>query len=119
MSANLAAIAYLVASVLFILALRGLSHPESSRRGNTFGMIGMTIAIVTTILSPVVQNYAWIVIGIVLGGAIGAVVRSGPGSAGVNLTGVSSPTSTASPTRRSASASRVRLMEGSSKTVQE
>ena len=46
MSANLAALLYLVAGVLFILALRGLSSPESSRRGNMLGMIGMAIAIV-------------------------------------------------------------------------
>ena len=44
MSANLAALAYLIAGVLFILALRGLSHPDTSRRGNLFGMIGMAIA---------------------------------------------------------------------------
>ena len=49
MSANLAALAYLVAGVLFILALRGLSHPDSSRRGNLFGMIGMAIAVATTL----------------------------------------------------------------------
>ena len=45
MSANLAALLYLVAGVLFILALRGLSHPDTSRRGNLFGMIGMAIAV--------------------------------------------------------------------------
>ena len=45
MSANLAALAYLVAGVLFILALRGLSHPTTSRQGNLFGMIGMAIAV--------------------------------------------------------------------------
>ena len=49
MSANLAALLYLVAGVLFILALRGLSSPDSSRRGNLFGMIGMTIAVLTTL----------------------------------------------------------------------
>src|SRR5581483_8166266 len=51
MSANLAALAYLVAGVLFILALRGLSNPETSRRGNLFGMIGMAIAVATTLAS--------------------------------------------------------------------
>ena len=50
MSANLAALAYLIAGVLFILALRGLSHPDTSRRGNLFGMIGMAIAVATTCL---------------------------------------------------------------------
>ncbi len=49
MNANLAALLYLVAGVLFILALRGLSSPASSRQGNRFGMIGMAIAIVTTL----------------------------------------------------------------------
>jgi NAD(P) transhydrogenase subunit beta len=49
MSADLAALAYLVAGALFILALRGLSNPETSRRGNLFGMIGMAIAVATTL----------------------------------------------------------------------
>ena len=48
MDANLAALAYLVSGVLFILALRGLSSPETSRQGNAYGMIGMTIAVLTT-----------------------------------------------------------------------
>ena len=51
MTANLAALLYLVAGVLFILALRGLSSPETSRQGNLFGMVGMAIAIVTTLAS--------------------------------------------------------------------
>jgi len=51
-NANLAAVLYLVAGVLFILALRGLSNPASSRRGNLFGMVGMAIAIVTTPTAP-------------------------------------------------------------------
>jgi NAD(P) transhydrogenase subunit beta len=50
--ANIAAVLYLVAGILFILALRGLSSPASSRRGNMFGMVGMAIAIVTTLPSP-------------------------------------------------------------------
>ena len=49
MNANFAALAYLASGVLFILALRGLSSPETSRQGNTFGMIGMAIAIGTTL----------------------------------------------------------------------
>ncbi|MFX5522638.1 NAD(P)(+) transhydrogenase (Re/Si-specific) subunit beta, partial [Acinetobacter baumannii] len=57
MSVNLAAFLYLVSSVLFILALRGLSSPATSRRGNTMGMIGMAIAIVTTIAAPGVHAY--------------------------------------------------------------
>ena len=51
MNANLAALLYLVAGVLFILALRGLSSPATSRQGNLFGMVGMAIAIVTTLAS--------------------------------------------------------------------
>ncbi len=65
--------AYIIAGIFFILTLRGLSNPETSRRGNTLGMIGMAIAIITTIASPVVQSYEWIVAGIAIGGAIGAI----------------------------------------------
>jgi H+-translocating NAD(P) transhydrogenase subunit beta len=71
---NLSALAYLVASVLFILALRGLSSPVTSRQGNLFGMIGMAIAIVTTMMSPEVVSYPVILAGIVIGGAIGTLV---------------------------------------------
>ncbi len=74
MSANFTALAYLVSAILFVLSLRGLSSPESSRRGNVMGMIGMAIAIVVTILSPKVLSYEWIIGGIVIGGAIGAVI---------------------------------------------
>jgi len=74
MSENLSAFAYLIASVCFILALRGLSHPESSRRGNTLGMIGMAIAIVTTLVDPDVVSYPLIIVGLLIGGTIGSVV---------------------------------------------
>ena len=50
MSANLTSLAYLVAAVLFVLALRGLSSPVTSQQGNRFGMIGMAIAVVATLL---------------------------------------------------------------------
>jgi len=76
MNANLAGFLYLVAGVLFILALRGLSSPESSRRGNLFGMTGMAIAIVTTLAAhpPAgVGGIALVVAGLVIGGGIGAV----------------------------------------------
>jgi NAD(P) transhydrogenase subunit beta len=73
MSANLTALAYLIASILFILALRGLSSPVTARRGNLLGMIGMAIAIVTTVVNPAVVSYGWILIALVIGGAIGAV----------------------------------------------
>ncbi|HYW61010.1 MAG TPA: NAD(P)(+) transhydrogenase (Re/Si-specific) subunit beta, partial [Xanthobacteraceae bacterium] len=76
MSANLVALLYLVAGVLFILALRGLLSPESSRRGNLFGMIGMGIAIVTTLGShpPAgVGSVVLVIAGLAIGGGIGAV----------------------------------------------
>ena len=69
---SFAALAYIAASVLFILALRGLSHPESARQGLNFGMIGMAIAIFTTLLLPQVGGTFWILVGIGIGGAIGA-----------------------------------------------
>ncbi len=74
MSVNFAALLYLVASVCFILALRGLSHPETSRTGNLFGMVGMAIAILTTLALPGVVSYWLILLGIVIGGAIGTVI---------------------------------------------
>jgi NAD(P) transhydrogenase subunit beta len=77
MSANLAALAYLVAGVLFILALRGLSNPETSRRGNLFGVIGMAVAVATTLAAhPPVGFAAWVlvVVGVALGGGAGAMI---------------------------------------------
>jgi NAD(P) transhydrogenase subunit beta len=72
MSANQLALWYLVASVLFILALKGLSHPESARRGNLFGMIGMAIAVLVTLATT--QRVELILVAMLIGGAIGAVV---------------------------------------------
>jgi H+-translocating NAD(P) transhydrogenase subunit beta len=77
MSPNLVALLYLVAGVLFILALRGLSSPETSRQGNRFGMIGMAIAILTTLAAhPPEDPVAWglVVAGMALGGGTGAVI---------------------------------------------
>jgi NAD(P) transhydrogenase subunit beta len=77
MSADLAALCYLVAGALFIMALRGLSNPETSRRGNVFGMLGMTIAVVTTLAAhPPADATAWIlvVVGMAIGGGTGAVI---------------------------------------------
>src|SRR5579885_596375 len=77
MSADLAALCYLIAGVLFILALRGLSNPETSRRGNVFGMTGMAIAIATTLAAhPPASAAAWglVVVGMAAGGSIGAVI---------------------------------------------
>ena len=63
MNANIAALLYLVAGVLFILALRGLSSPESSRRGNMLGIAGMVIAIGTTLAAhPPAGTGAWILV---------------------------------------------------------
>lgn len=76
LQANITALAYLVASVLFIIALRGLSSPESSRTGNFMGMLGMAIAVVTTILSPEITSYLWIVVALAIGGAIGILIAS-------------------------------------------
>src|SRR5712672_2074426 len=77
MNANLAAILYLVAGVLFILSLRGLSSPATSRQGNLFGMIGMAIAVATTLaVHPPADGIAWVlvVLGVAIGGSIGAVI---------------------------------------------
>ncbi|MEP3435354.1 MAG: NAD(P)(+) transhydrogenase (Re/Si-specific) subunit beta [Hoeflea sp.] len=76
MSENFAAFAYLVSGVLFIMALRGLSHPTTSRQGNTYGMVGMAIAIVTTLLlaKPSFGGFALIVTGLAIGGGAGAYI---------------------------------------------
>ena len=74
MTANLSALAYLVAAVCFILALKGLSSPTSSRRGNMIGIAGMAIAVATTVADPTVVSYGWILGGLALGGAIGVVI---------------------------------------------
>jgi NAD(P) transhydrogenase subunit beta len=72
---NLASFLYLVSGILFILALRGLSHPTTSRQGNTYGMTGMAIAIVTTLALalPSAGGLGLIVIGLAIGGGVGAV----------------------------------------------
>ncbi|QXL83818.1 Re/Si-specific NAD(P)(+) transhydrogenase subunit beta [Comamonas sp. NLF-1-9] len=73
MSASLVTVAYLGAAILFILSLGGLSNPETSRRGNLLGMIGMTIAVLATVLGPRVHasGIAWIIAALVIGGGIG------------------------------------------------
>ena len=70
MSANLVAILYLVSGILFILALRGLSSPVTSRQGNRFGMLGMTIAVLTTLAlsNPTPLSWVLILAGLGLGG---------------------------------------------------
>src|SRR2546422_1594961 len=80
MNANIAAIAYLISGVLFILALRGLSSPETSRRGNLLGMTGMAIAIAVTLATLFGEGMldavtiGLILAGVVVGGSIGALV---------------------------------------------
>jgi H+-translocating NAD(P) transhydrogenase subunit beta len=73
MSASLAAVSYIAAIILFILSLGGLSHPESSRRGNLYGMIGMAIAVIATVFGPRVTpgGLGWIAGALVIGAAIG------------------------------------------------
>ena len=77
MSMNLVALLYLIASVCFIQALKGLSHPTTSIRGNLFGMVGMTIAVLTTAalimrLAGSALGLGWVLLGLVLGGGYGA-----------------------------------------------
>ena len=81
MNANLAAVAYLVSGVLFILALRGLSSPVTSRRGNQLGMTGMAIAVATTLADPLAASGVLDAItlgliggGVAIGGSVGAVI---------------------------------------------
>jgi NAD(P) transhydrogenase subunit beta len=77
MSGNLIALLYLVAGALFILALNGLSHPATSRRGNILGMVGMAIAILTTLFAAPPASFStslMILVGLALGGGVGTVI---------------------------------------------
>ncbi|TIT79008.1 MAG: NAD(P)(+) transhydrogenase (Re/Si-specific) subunit beta [Mesorhizobium sp.] len=76
MNANFASFLYLVSGILFILALRGLSHPTTSRQGNLYGMIGMGIALCTTLALalPSAGRFGLIVLGLAIGGGVGAYV---------------------------------------------
>ena len=73
MTASLATVSYIAATILFILSLGGLANPETARRGNLFGMIGMALAVLATVLGPRVMpsGYAWIIGALVVGGGIG------------------------------------------------
>ncbi len=71
MSSGLVTAAYIVAAILFIFSLAGLSRHETSKQGNSFGVAGMAIALIATILGPDSGNVAWIIIAMVIGGAIG------------------------------------------------
>ena len=67
-------VAYIGATILFILALGGLSHPETARRGNVYGIIGMSIALLATIFGVVTANYPMLIAGLIVGGIIGLVL---------------------------------------------
>ena len=73
MTAGIATVAYIGATILFILSLGGLSNPETSRRGNVYGIIGMTIAVLATVFGPRVtsEGYVWIIGALAVGGSIG------------------------------------------------
>ena len=75
MSSSLATMAYIGATILFILSLGGLSNPETARRGNLFGMVGMAIAVLATVLGPRVTagGIPWIVGALVVGGSVGVI----------------------------------------------
>ena len=74
MTHGLVTASYIGATILFILALGGLSHPESSRRGNLYGMVGMVIALLSTIFGVVTANYPILMAGMAVGGSIGMVL---------------------------------------------
>ena len=74
MHADFTGLAYLVAAICFIMALRGLSSPETARRGNAIGIAGMVIAVATTLTDPGVVSFELIAAGVVIGGAIGTVI---------------------------------------------
>jgi NAD(P) transhydrogenase subunit beta len=76
LSHDVQAIAYLISATLFVLSLKGLTHPSTARRGNTLGMAGMAIAIIATLLGAEVQSYGFILAGLVAGGLIGAVLAA-------------------------------------------
>ena len=73
MTSNLSTVAYIGATILFILSLGGLSNQETARRGNLYGMVGMTIAVLATVFGPRVTmaGIPWIIGAMVVGGAIG------------------------------------------------
>lgn len=71
MSQGLVTAAYIIAALFFILSLAGLSKQESAKNGNLFGIIGMSIALIATILNPETNGVHWIILAMVIGGAIG------------------------------------------------
>ena len=71
---NLSSLLYLLSSIFFILALKGLSSPESARKGNLFGIVGMLIAILTLLFQPAASNFLYIIIAILIGGIFGTIL---------------------------------------------
>src|SRR3972149_6308517 len=69
------AVAYLVSATLFILGLKGLTHPASARRGNYYAMAGMILAVAATLLNPAMKSYSYIVAGVVLGTVIALKIK--------------------------------------------
>src|SRR4051812_7692119 len=65
---------YLAASILFIVGLKGLSHPDSARRGMHYAELGMLLAVIGTLLHKDIVSYEWIIGGLILGGAIGGAI---------------------------------------------
>src|SRR5205085_1898897 len=96
MNASLSTISYIGSTILFILSLGGLSNPETARRGNVFGMIGMALAVLATVFGPRVSanGYAWIIAALVVGGAVGLFAAKKvqmtlmPGRCWLNLAGL-------------------------------
>jgi NAD(P) transhydrogenase subunit beta len=74
LSPDLTALAYLIAAVLFIMALRGLSSPETARQGNLYGMVGMALAVLVTVANPRVLSYELILLALVIGATVGTVI---------------------------------------------
>jgi NAD(P) transhydrogenase subunit beta len=74
MNQDIFSFGYLIATILFVFGLKGLSSPKTALRGNVFAMIGMALAIVSTILNPEVKNFTWIIAGFVVGGGIGTTM---------------------------------------------
>ncbi len=74
MTQNTAAFLYLISSVLFVLALRGLSSPTTARQGNLYGIVGMIIAVATTLAMPSVLSYTMIVVAVLVGGTVGTFI---------------------------------------------
>ncbi|MEB3702230.1 NAD(P) transhydrogenase subunit beta [Candidatus Bealeia paramacronuclearis] len=74
MNANFAALSYLIASVFFILSLQGLSSAKTAQKGANYGILGMILAVGTTLMNPIVGSYGWIITGIIVGGVIGTII---------------------------------------------